>query len=53
VGYNAEKNFEKKKKNYKLIKEAHNLKPNDVSKKLLDQAEDDLNFAIDMLKKQK
>lgn len=49
--YNAEKNYEQKKKNLELIKEAHKLRPNKTSEKLLKQAESDLLFAIDMLKK--
>lgn len=49
--FNAEENYEQKKKNFELIKEAYKLRPNETSKKLLDQAEDDLKFALDMLKK--
>lgn len=49
--YDAKENYQQKKRNYELIKGAHELKPNDVSKEMLRQATEDLKFAEEMLNK--
>lgn len=49
--YDAKENYEEKKKNLELIREAYEINPNnETAKKLLKQAEDDYRFALDMLK---
>ncbi|MEC1440510.1 hypothetical protein P9D57_17620 [Bacillus sonorensis] len=49
--YDAKKNFEDKKKNLELIRQAYEINPNnETAKKLLKHAEDDFKFAEKMLK---